>query len=248
MGATQIYGATASNNAVPSALHANYHRTAAMRNLTAGEGITRETVGIPYGNRHPNTWVMPQKSGAISAHNSASVTIGATGAGAMGVAATGTAAIIFNATGTGGLIVSASGAAGFTISGNGDIFAALAVAGSAGITLDATGTTAAIGHLTATGGIVLDGSMQSYAVGWLSGSTEEAGLTPTGIATAVWAKIIEAGFSAEDIMRLLTAHAAGDADGLESTTPEFMSIDGATVRIAATLSAGTRTVTTRDAS
>lgn len=39
------------------------------RNLTAGEGISNELVGIPSGHRHPSAWLMPQKPGALAARS-----------------------------------------------------------------------------------------------------------------------------------------------------------------------------------
>jgi hypothetical protein len=69
LGAFQTFGATASNNAYPSVTSQNFARTAAMRNLTAGQGITSELVSVPSGNRHPSAWVMPQQSGALAARN-----------------------------------------------------------------------------------------------------------------------------------------------------------------------------------
>lgn len=61
---------------------------------------------------------------------------------------------------------------------------------------------------------------------------------------AVWSKLIEAGFSAEQILRIIAASAAGAATGLEGTNPQFKGIDGTTVRIDGTYSAGTRTIDT----
>lgn len=45
--------------------------TGRTRNITAGEGITEDKVGIPVGYLHPGSWVLPQKAGRISSHNSA---------------------------------------------------------------------------------------------------------------------------------------------------------------------------------
>ena len=70
LGAVQFFGATASNNAYPSARLANFARTGAARNITAGEGINSGLVSLPSGNRHPSAWMMPQKPGALAARNS----------------------------------------------------------------------------------------------------------------------------------------------------------------------------------
>lgn len=45
--------------------------TGRLRNITAGEGITSEKVGIPMGYLHPGAWILPQKPGNLSSHNNA---------------------------------------------------------------------------------------------------------------------------------------------------------------------------------
>lgn len=63
----------------------------------------------------------------------------------------------------------------------------------------------------------------------------------------IWQHIIESGFTAEQMLRMMAAVAAGNATGLESGAPAFFSMDGAKQRIAATYANGSRTVTGRDA-
>lgn len=67
-------------------------------------------------------------------------------------------------------------------------------------------------------------------------------LSPEGLARAVWGKIIEAGFSAEQIIKILAANAAGSASGLEGLNPTFTGLDGHTIRINGTYSSGERTI------
>lgn len=69
------------------------------------------------------------------------------------------------------------------------------------------------------------------------------GPTAGDIASAVWQHLVEAGFSAEKILRIIASHAAGNATNLEGAAPAFEGLDGATTRIAATYVAGTRTIT-----
>lgn len=66
------------------------------------------------------------------------------------------------------------------------------------------------------------------------------------IATSVWNQIVESGLTAEQLLRMLVAVAAGDATGLESGTPAFKSLDGLKTRIAGTYTSGARAITTRD--
>ena len=279
-GAFQTFGATASNNAYPSANLANYARTGATRNLTAGQGITDDTVGLPSGNRHPSAWMMPQKAGALAARNSLTGTGAVSDANVWAVklaqaALTGTGDL----TAIGGLIVQL--VAAITGSGtvsNADIKAFLqavaALTGSGGVSdADLEGLGALLAALTASGtaaGSTLTGIGELDADIVVTGT----GLTTANVGTAVWAalasannepltmgeklndagsasnpwtEVIESGYTAAQILRLIAAAVQGDATGLESGAPTFKGLDGTTDRISATYTSGTRTVTGRDA-
>ena len=60
--ATTIYNGMAFRNACLSGR---------IRNITAGQGITDDKVGVPMGYRHNGAWIMPQKPGNLSSHNNA---------------------------------------------------------------------------------------------------------------------------------------------------------------------------------
>lgn len=72
-------------------------------------------------------------------------------------------------------------------------------------------------------------------------------LNGAGSAGNPWTEVIESGYTAAQIMRLLAAVAAGNATGLNGS-PAFKGLDGTTTRVAGTVAAGTRTVTTVDGS
>lgn len=76
-----------------------------------------------------------------------------------------------------------------------------------------------------------------------SGST---GPSAAQVAAAVWAEMVEAGFSAAALLRLLAAQAAGDATGLDGASTTFLSLDGTRSRITGQVAGGVRTVTLRD--
>ncbi len=238
----KLFGATALDGANPSVLPSCFSQAAPIRNQFVSSGITSKVAACPSGNLHPSAWVMPQKPGAISSRFEANISIGSTGAGSMGVNGSGAAEIIFGLSGTGGLISSASGTAGFTFGTSGQLFASKAVAGTAAIALGSSGEITGIGHTGGTAGTALSATWTPYAIGWVSGTTAEAGLTPNGIANAVWQKVIESGYTAEQIVRLLAAFAAGDATGLEGGNPQFTGLDGTTLRIDGSYSAGNRTI------
>lgn len=75
------------------------------------------------------------------------------------------------------------------------------------------------------------------------------GNIPASIAAVpddVWAKVIEAGFTAEEIIKILLAVAAGDATGMQGPATVFKSQDGTTNRIEATQDGDTRVINTID--
>jgi len=76
---------------------------------------------------------------------------------------------------------------------------------------------------------------QAVSTGGSSGAT----------AAQVWQHVIEAGISAEQIVRMLSAALLGNATGLHGN-PAFTSIDGSKTRVAGTIAAGTRTITMLD--
>ena len=224
LGAFQTFGATASNNAYPSVTLQNYARTAAMRNLTAGEGITSELVAVPSGNRHPNAWIMPQQAGALAARNTVTGDGGITDADRWAVklaeaALTGDGTL----TAVGSLVVQLIAA----ITGSGTISAAnlqaflAAVAnltGSGGVTdADLEGFGAMLAALAGDG--TLDASVLT-GIGELDADlvVTGTGLSTANVGQAVWSALLEAGFTAEDLLRLAAAGAAGKLSGASGTT------------------------------
>lgn len=204
-------------------------------------GLIPATSSTPggYGAETPG---LPLKPGGISGKSA--ITASATGSGGMGVNLSASAIFTLDLSGTGGLISSASGTAGVLLGAAASLYATKAVTGQAALTLGASGIAGATGHASGQAAMALSASWTPAALGWLSGTTSEAGLTPNGIAQAVWAKAIEAGFTAEEIMRLLASVAAGNAVGLEGANQQFKGLDGATLRVGASYNAGTRTVNT----
>ena len=273
-GVFQTYGATVLNNAYPSARLANFARTGANRNITAGEGITSRLVSLPSGNRHPSAWMMPQTAGALAARNTVSGTGGVSEADTWALKL---AQAALSGTGSldavGGLIVQLiadiAGSGGIS---EGDLKAflqALADIGGSGEISDAQAT--GLGELVAalTGLGLVDATLTG--IGELSADlvVTGTGLTTSNVGQAVWAavaaannaagtmgeklndagsasnpwtEVIEAGYTAAEILRILAAHAAGAATGLEGANPQFTGLDGTTVRIDGTYSAGTRSI------
>lgn len=135
--------------------------------------------------------------------------------------------------------------------GLGELIAAITGLGTA-----AGSTATGIGELTAdlvvTGTGLTTGNVGQAVWAAIASANNTAGtmgekLNDAGSASNPWTEVIESGYTAAEILRLLAAVAQGDASGLESGAPVFKSIDGATDRVTAAYSGGTRTVTGRDA-
>lgn len=141
------------------------------------------------------------------------------------------------------------GAAG-TATGLGALLAALTGTGTAnGSTLTGVGAMAADLVVTGTGLTTANvGPAVWSAVASANNTAGSMGekLNDAGSASNPWTEIIESGYTAAQILKLIAAAVQGDAAGLESGAPTFKGLDGTTDRITATYTSGTRTVTGRD--
>jgi hypothetical protein len=241
----RYFGATGAAN-----ITSNIGVGAAKRNWQLGaHRITDVTdkSGLPNGYRHPVAWMLPQKPGAITSRNEGIITVGGTANGALGKNSPATATITVSGVAVGGLIAGGVANATITITGTADVFAGLGTTALATITLDGSATPAAIGHMDAAGVLTVDGTVVPYGAGFMEATTDFGNeLSPVALANAVWQRVIEAGFSAEAVLRILAAHAAGSATGLEGANPQFTGLDGTTLRIDGTYSGGTRTIDALD--
>lgn len=240
-GVYQTFGATASNNAYPSAHHGNYHRTGARRNLTAGEGITSDLVGIPSGNLHPNSWMMPQKAGLIASRNSIlgeGTIVGAPAGGVNGIATlsgsgdlSGVGALIISmvAALTGSGTISNAAADAYlqlaaalsgtsTLAGLASALAHAAAALSGEGTVAATSAATALGelaaNLTVTGATLTTGNVASAVWDAIASANNELGsmgeqLNNAGAGGNPWDTVIESGYTADEVLRILLAVSAG---------------------------------------
>lgn len=99
-GVFRTYGAGFSNGAYPQQLPANYALTGMRRNLTAGEGITDDKIGLPLGYLAGGSYQLPQKPGMLSAR-SYEIVIDGAAAGTSGLPGSGVCEIaISEASGT----------------------------------------------------------------------------------------------------------------------------------------------------
>lgn len=199
----------------------------------------------PNGHLAPSAWVLPRSAGGMSSINFASAAIDGIGLAVGGITTTGTSSITLTCADMfGELIASGNGTATFSLTSNNPLLTA-SINGAGTATASVSTNTPTLGALADGGGAVtisLSGTLTPYAIGQMSGTTAEYGLTNAGIANSVWSKVVESGFSAEQILRIIAAQAAGSATGLENGNPQFTGLDGVTVRIDGAYSAGTRTI------
>ena len=237
-----------SGTAVEVAVRSNWGKSGSNRNvaLRSNYSTALDLYARPTGGYSPVAWTIPQTSGEMSAQNTAQASMTLAEATiAAGRNIEGSAAVSLTlADAALQLIVSASGTATLTLSGAGAMAGALFATGEAAISVTVpSALLGAILSAQASGTLSLSADATASALGHMEGSTADTStLTPTSIAAAVGARIVEAGFTADEILRLLAAHAAGAATGLESGDPQFVGLDGSTVRIDGTYAAGTRTI------
>jgi hypothetical protein len=231
----------------------------------------------PSGMTHPYTWSMARTAGAMAARYQINGSATYTASGALGrnITVVGTITGVATFTGLGALVVSGAAtisglatvtsnafaalAAATTITGTGGLAEAGAIQLengdyllledgdnlilSAGATLTALGW----GVTSITGVATVAGTR--YATGTLEASiTPFTELSPQSLASAVWAELLESGYSAGDIMRVMSAALAGEVSGAGTATVTIRDIADAKDRIVASVDGtGNRTAVTLDA-
>lgn len=210
-----------------------------------------------------NTLGVGDLVGAIAGGKNAEATL--TGVGAL----SGTAALIVSlvAAITGSGTISSAALLAYLnlaaeLAGSGDVAGAMTAIGHAAATIEGEGTIAGTTTATALGTLAADitvtgtglttGNVGAAVWSAIAASNNDAGtmgekLNDAGSASNPWTEVIESGYTAAQILRLIAAAVQGNATGLEDGTPTFKGLDGTTDRIEATYSSGTRTVTGRDA-
>jgi hypothetical protein len=257
IGVFRIYGGTFHNSSFPQGTLGNYNLTGMKRNLTAGEGITNDLVGIPSGYRNPGAWMMPQKPGALS---SRSRIVGSGTVSSASAQAARELIATLNVGGSGGvtsaplgLIISLLA----TITGSGGVSSATASAltslvatltGSGGVSSAAIqGLAALAASLSGSGSINANNTALMDLTATIRGYGD---LTPEGLRDAVWNAALDGTVSAAEIMRLLAAVAGGKTTivdlggGLATVT--FRDLNDTTDRVVADMTDSERTSVTRD--
>ena len=245
-----------STTSVEGQVRSNFSKSGAYRNRFYVDQTTTalSLYAIPTGSYPEIAWVLPQKAGQIASTQpiQGAGVVTASVAGGLGAAATVTGAgDITSAVGqliismvaalVGNGTISAAGLQGFLDGDSGNLI------GAGSLTAELAALAWMSAALNGSGSIT---SAAPYATGDLAADIFSfSALTPEGISNAVWAQIIEAGYSASDLLQLITASAAGKLSGAPGSPIQITGVDGSTVRIDATVdSAGNRTAVTYNVS
>ena len=254
---------------VASGNRSSWNQTGGLRNWGKQTGLNWSLASLPQGHAAGGARMLPRKAGGMTARFEARLAFSSVANGVMGFPIIGAASLSISASDAVGQLISSgngsaslsittspllltasingTGSATFTLASNTPLLGAIAEsAGASSVTFSGLASILPLNDASplrmASATFRVEGALTPYATGTLTGTTDAAGLTPGGIANAVWQKVIEAGFSAEQIIRLLAAQATGAATGLEGSNPVFVGLDGVTVRIDGNYVAGTRTI------
>ena len=240
--------------------------------IVSGASVSSKS-GRPNGYLHPHSWALPSKSGGLSVYKETGLTITTDGAAVMGVNGEGAITITISIDGTGGLVVSANGTSTITLTMDGELIAVAPGSGTATISLSPTATLGALAGLFGTSTATITGALASYAVGYLAGtSSSDAEFSPDNLAAAVWGaiagdynaagtmgeklndagsasnpwtEVIESGYTAEEILRILLAVAAGKTS-ISGSDVAFRDVADTKDRVAASMTGSERTTVTLD--
>lgn len=209
--------------------------------------------GMPTGHLSPSSWSLPRTAGALSAINSATITITPADLNlAEGRNIEASSTITFSVPDADlQLVVSATGDATITFSQSGALAGALYATGEATLTftVDAATLGAVIDAIGAAS-FSMTATATPKAIGVLEGDiTPFTELSPQSLADAVWNRVLEAGFTAQELMQILSAVAAGktdiDTSGADPVVT-FRDLGDTADRVTATMTGSERTTVVTD--
>lgn len=218
--------------------NSNSNRPGSIRNFYAGEAtvISGTSIandqGFPSGNLHPTTWVLPQKSGGIPAALMVSALSGTGALTSTGILVASTLAAL---TGDGVVTATMVGA----------LAATAALMGNATLSAQLGAISSVIGALTGQGDI----SSVIKARGSLFSDINVTGdlLTTANVASSVWSALSEDGYTYADVVKILTAVAAGKTT-ISGSDVYFRDLADAKNRVHAAMTGSERTTVTLDPS
>lgn len=195
----KMFGATAISGSNPSMLRGTFSKPSHKRNFLCSEAITNKQASMPAGKRHPYAWMMANEGGGISSYQRTNIAVNAVGTLELGFPRGGNVTVTVGGSGSIDLVAGATGSTTITVGGTGSLSAVLNASGVTSITIGGNGSLSADAFTSGNTTITVSGSCDLMALGDISGTTIEAGLTPSGIAKAVW-EAIAANYTATGTM------------------------------------------------
>jgi hypothetical protein len=245
--------------------------------LGEATGTASDRAGFPNGAEGSETWSMSRRGGGLAAYTTIAGAGALTAsdlqpifeiagsmagsgdlAGAMSLLS-GMSATLAGSGNLAGALQALSNMAA-SIGGSGDLAAALGllvsiqavVSGSGGLNnsnltgfANMSASILSYGELTPEG--LRDAVWSAAAAAYNTAGTMGEKLNDAGSGSNPWTEVIEAGYSAADVLRLISAVLLGNATGLESGAQVFTGLDGTTERVTGTYTDGERTITDLDA-
>lgn len=232
----------------------HHEQTGALFNFFAGQHrVTNVTdrSSKPAGARHPVAFRPARKSGGLASRNECLISVTPAAANlAAGRNISGETNITFSVPDAQlQLVVSASGSASFSLTTSANLAGALFASGNTSVTFTVPAALlGAVADLTGTATITVSPTGVLTAIGNLSGTTADTGaLTAPNVANAVWQYLVETGFTAEQMLRIVAAVTAGKSTGGPGS-PVFRNLADTKDRVTGTAdSDGNRSAATYDA-
>jgi len=245
-------------NPVGIASHWGFQQTqqTTQRNLAffANQSIA-QTASIPEGAFQTAACILaPLVAGGMSAANNATDISFSQSANALaGGPVEGAATLTFTQDGGLSLQVTLNGDGSITFTRSGDLALTIGLAADGSIVFSQSGGLSMIVPAEGVASFTLTGSANLKGNLSLSGDiTPFTELSPQNLAAAVWGQVVDSGYSAEEIMRLLSAVAAGKTDivdlGGGAATVKFRDLADTKDRVTASMTGSERTSVTKDVS
>lgn len=207
-------------------------------NMYIGEAEVDRKTGTPQGYLGPGSGMLPREGGGMASIRRITGTGAFAGAGSAGrnieASIAGAGELAADATAVARLIAALTGAGAITGDPTGVARLAASLAGSSTV----AGSASAIAFLAATIAGAATVAAEQRALAHVTADItvgEATTLTADAIAATVWATVLEAGYSADDILGLIAAAVAGKLSGADGTTITIRDIGDTADRIVATV-------------
>jgi hypothetical protein len=238
-----------------------------------GSASISNKAGFPNGATHPYSWSLGIKAGGLSSYNSSNIAFSATADLLSVKTMDGSSSISFTSAGDLGLVISLDGTSSITFTSTADLDGIAQITGSSSIVFSSAADLGTLTALAGTSTITFSSDANLTGIARLDGTSGGAPeLSPEGLAAAVWSavagdynaagtmgeklndagsaanpwtEVIESGYTAEEILRILLAVAAGKTT-ISGSDVAFRDVADTKDRVAASMTGSERTTVTLD--